>query len=113
MSTTLPMANASGHTKKITLNAMFFVGYCIGNILGPQVFRASDAPEYKHGYIGLLACLAVAAIAILTYGFLCKTDNDKRDKMYGKSSEMAEEERNAEAFSDMTDREKRTFRYTF
>ena len=34
ISTSLPMANVSGHSKKVTMNAIFFLSYCLGNIIG-------------------------------------------------------------------------------
>jgi hypothetical protein len=104
------MANTSGHSKKLTMNAIFFLAYCIGNIIGPQVFRANDAPTYSHGYEGLLACLVVAIAAIASYGFLCRWDNIRRDKVCPQSNEEPSE---AAAFSDLTDQEKRSFRYTY
>lgn len=114
MCTSLPMANTSGHTKKISMNAMFFIGYCVGNILGPQVFRASDAPTYHRGYVGLLSCMIVAAASIILYGFLCRWENRKRDKTQGGAPpELTEAENVAEAFSSLTDREKPRFRYTY
>ncbi|KAL2827967.1 hypothetical protein BDW59DRAFT_159925 [Aspergillus cavernicola] len=70
LSNTLLMANTSGYTKKITMNAVFFVANCIGNIIGPQVFQSPDAPNYPKGYIGLLACFIVASAAISLYGLL-------------------------------------------
>lgn len=114
MSTSLPMANTSGHSKKVTLNAMFFLGYCVGNILGPQVFRADDAPEYHKGYIGLLASITAAALCISLYGLLCRLENARRDKIQGGGPEsQTEEEKTQEAFSDKTDKEKINFRYTY
>lgn len=114
MSTSLPMANTSGHTKKVTQGAMYFLGYCVGNILGPQVFRDEDAPSYHNGYIGLLACLIVGAVTISAYGLLCKLENTRRDKLQGGGPVVqTEEEKREEAFSDKTDREKLNFRYTY
>ncbi|KAI1387986.1 putative allantoate permease [Hypoxylon trugodes] len=114
MCTSLPMANTSGHTKKVTLNAMFFIGYCVGNILGPQVFRDDDAPEYHRGYIGLLASLIVGAVSITIYGLLCYWDNARRNKLQGGGpAPQTEEEKIREAFSDKTDKEKPNFRYTY
>lgn len=130
ISTSLPLANTSGHSKKVTMNAVFFLSYCLGNILGssfpspllivarylwlipaigPQVFRASDAPEYSHGYQGLLACLVLSIFAISAYGFLCWRENKHRDAAMHVDGEANE----AEAFSNLTDREKKTFRYTY
>ncbi|KAL4938921.1 hypothetical protein BDV06DRAFT_231455 [Aspergillus oleicola] len=109
LSTSLPMANTSGHSKKLTTNAIFFLAYCVGNIIGPQAFRDTDAPSYSKGYEGLLACLVVAIVAIGAYGALCWMENRRRDAM-GETDEHLQQQA---AFSDLTDREKRGFRYTY
>lgn len=109
LSTSLPMANTSGHSKKLTMNAIFFLAYCVGNIIGPQVFRSEDAPSYSHGYEGLLGCLAVAIASILAYGLLCRWENSRRDKEEQSDVVPSEDA----AFSDLTDKEKRAFRYTY
>lgn len=113
LSTSLPMANTSGHSKKLTMNAIFFLAYCIGNIIGPQAFRAEDAPSYSKGYEGLLACLVVAIASIISYGFLCRWENSRRDKKQGVNSQTNNESTDAFAFSDLTDKEKMEFRYTY
>ncbi|GAM82996.1 hypothetical protein ANO11243_009820 [Dothideomycetidae sp. 11243] len=113
LSTSLPMANVSGHTKKLTMNALFFLAYCVGNIVGPQLFQAKFAPTYSNSYEGLLACVAIAILAISTYGFLCRWENSKRDRAYGQDAEDRQEEALAMAFSDRTDKEKKEFRYTY
>lgn len=38
--------NSAGHTKKTTVIALYHVGYGLGNILSPQLFKASWAPRY-------------------------------------------------------------------
>lgn len=101
------MVNTSGHSKKVTMNAIYFIAYCTGNIIGPQVFRANDAPDYPHGYAGLLACLVVAMAAILAYGAMCAYENKRRDSVGGKATGTVD------AFSDRTDKEKEDFRYTY
>ncbi|KIW66176.1 hypothetical protein PV04_08377 [Phialophora macrospora] len=111
MSTSVPMANVSGHTKKVTVNAMYFLAYCAGNIIGPQVFRQNDAPDYSHGYIGLLACFVVASVAIASYGFLCYHENARRDReLNGPTTLVVGVE---DSFSDRTDKEKVDFRYMY
>ncbi|KAI0902508.1 major facilitator superfamily domain-containing protein [Annulohypoxylon nitens] len=111
MCTSVHMANVSGHTKKITMNAVFFVAYCVGNIIGPQVFRASDAPDYSHGYIGLLACFVVSSISISMYGVLCRWDNAEQDKIA--ADVFLDQDPILNEFSDKTDREKPEFRYIY
>ncbi|KAH0135782.1 MFS general substrate transporter, partial [Aureobasidium melanogenum] len=36
-------ANYAGHTKKVTMNAILLISFCLGNIIGPLTFRAADA----------------------------------------------------------------------
>ncbi|KAJ5716329.1 Major facilitator superfamily domain general substrate transporter [Penicillium malachiteum] len=110
LSTSLPMANTSGHSKKLTMNALFFLAYCTGNIIGPQVFRSGDAPSYSRGYEGLLACLVVAMASIIAYGFLCRQENSRRDQ---NGQHLNIETSEETAFSDLTDKEKSSFRYTY
>ncbi|KAL2817550.1 putative allantoate permease [Aspergillus granulosus] len=38
--------NIVGNTKKTFVSAMLFVAYCVGNIVSPQVFIASEEPRY-------------------------------------------------------------------
>jgi hypothetical protein len=47
MMLSLISSNVAGFTKKSTVNAVFFVGYCAGNIAGPQFFIPSEAPKYS------------------------------------------------------------------
>ncbi|KAJ3459798.1 hypothetical protein MRS44_015871 [Fusarium solani] len=110
LSTSLPMANTSGHTKKVTMNALWFIAYSLGNILGPQAFTSRDAPAYTGGFIGLLVSIGVATASISAYGILCKRENMSRDRSgLGADSQG---DRN-EAFTDKTDKEKPSFRYTY
>jgi MFS transporter, ACS family, allantoate permease len=112
LSTSLPMANTSGHSKKLTMNAVFFLAYCVGNIIGPQLFRSSDAPDYSNGYEGLLACLVIATVCISAYGVLCYLENRKRDRESLRDGSQRNVDA-ANAFSDLTDKEKKDFRYTY
>lgn len=36
----------AGSTKKFAFGAVYQLGYAVGNIIGPQTFRADDAPNY-------------------------------------------------------------------
>jgi hypothetical protein len=51
MSLTMVSSNVAGYTKKMLTGAILFSGYCIGNIIGPQTFKSSEAPGYKSAYI--------------------------------------------------------------
>ncbi|KAI2476771.1 MFS general substrate transporter [Pyrenophora tritici-repentis] len=48
----LPASNVGGYTKRTTGTAVVFMAYCIGNIIGPHAFLASEAPIYETGDAG-------------------------------------------------------------
>lgn len=51
MSLTIVSSNIAGYTKKQVTGALLFTGYCVGNIIGPQTFKSSEAPGYHSAYI--------------------------------------------------------------
>lgn len=51
MSLTMVSSNVAGYTKKQLTGAILFVGYCVGNIIGPQTFKSSEAPHYTSAYV--------------------------------------------------------------
>lgn len=51
----LSAANVAGSTKKIFTAAAVFVGYCVGNIVGPQLIQSQTKDEhYPELWIGLI-----------------------------------------------------------
>jgi MFS family permease len=42
----LVSSNVGGFTKRSIVGATIFIGYCVGNIAGPQFFLASEEPRY-------------------------------------------------------------------
>lgn len=51
LSLTMVSSNIAGYTKKQLTGAFLFVGYCVGNIIGPQTFRDSEKPFYHSAYV--------------------------------------------------------------
>lgn len=98
-------ANTAGHTKKVTMNAVLLMSFCLGNILGPLTFRTEDEPEYIPAKIALVATQAVAIVFILALRFYYVWENGRRDK----NMEGYDHEENSE-FLDLTDKENREFR---
>lgn len=45
MSLTMVSSNVAGYTKKQLTAAVVFIGFCIGNAVGPQTFISSQARE--------------------------------------------------------------------
>ena len=49
----------AGHTKKLTMNAIVLMSFCVGNIIGPETFQAKDAPQYIPAKVTIVAVLSV------------------------------------------------------
>ncbi|KAK7739024.1 hypothetical protein SLS53_005922 [Cytospora paraplurivora] len=99
-------ANYSGHTKKVTMNAILLMSFCLGNIIGPLTFRGKDAPKYIPAKIAIVVttafacCLTIALMAYYAY------ENKRRDRVVAE----VEHKENSE-FLDLTDQENLEFRY--
>lgn len=103
-------SNTAGHTKKITMNAIFLVGYSAGNIAGPQTFIASQAPSYTGGKIAFVVCFSASVFLISSSLFVYWNRNRKRAKLIAEQG-MPEEIENHE-FADLTDKENPYFVYS-
>ncbi|KAG6368878.1 hypothetical protein INS49_003096 [Diaporthe citri] len=99
------LANTAGYTKRATASAGIYVAYCVGNIIGPLVFREQDAPRYKVGFIVVVASTLAAALLLLAYRYVCLAHNRRRDRAgFMESFEHAYED-------DLTDLKNPHFRY--
>ena len=106
---TLPGVNTAGHTKRTTVIGMFFCFYCAGNIIGPHLFLATEAPRYFTAIKGLLGTYCALIVFQAIYTPWCYMDNKARDKK-GLHAARVEEEL-LEGFDDLTDKENKHFRY--
>ncbi|KAJ5708970.1 hypothetical protein N7493_010304 [Penicillium malachiteum] len=104
----LAASNIAGHTKKATTSASTFVGYCIGNIIGPLIFGASPGPIYRSGFIGSFVCLCgVVVTGAITWIYL-RWENARRDKRCRPASEYQHQHSIDENLTDLQNEE---FRY--
>lgn len=62
-SLSLISSNVAGLTKKAVVSAMLFVAYCVGNIIGPQFYLASQEPKYEVcvSFVSQSICVVVPA----------------------------------------------------
>lgn len=86
----------------------------MGNLIGPQTFRASQAPTYTGGVVAMLSCYCICILLINAYWALCAWFNRRKDMLYGKpaSFEGGSVEELMDGFHDLTDKEQKDFRYT-
>ncbi|KAM0092757.1 hypothetical protein ACP6JD_003867 [Aspergillus fumigatus] len=92
-------ANVVGHTKKVTLNTIVLMSFCLGNILGPLTFRTEDEPDYMPAKIAIVATVSVAVVFSVLLKRYYMYENRRRDiQAEGHGPENSD-------FLDLTDRE--------
>jgi len=73
-------ANYRGYTRKIAGSAIIAAAFSVANIIGPQTFRAKDAPNYYPAKITLVATtsggIVVAIVLRILYGYRNKRAED-------------------------------------
>ncbi|KAK7427047.1 hypothetical protein QQZ08_006474 [Neonectria magnoliae] len=105
----LAQANTTGHTKKTVVFALLYIGYAVGNLIGPQTFRANQAPAYVGGTISMIVCYCVCIAIMGAYWALTVWENKKR---VASVASAVETEEPIELFMDETDYEQAGFMYT-
>lgn len=107
-------ATTTGHTKKTTTNAMLLIGYCLGNLLSPQMWEEKYAPRYYVPWGIILGTFVVRPLMLLAIRYSLVQENKRRDALgYGKFEKFVDES-GAEidpTFLDITDRKNLAFRY--
>lgn len=99
-------SNVAGHTKKVTVNAILLIGYCVGNLIGPQTFVAKEAPVYRSATVTIVVCGLLSLALLLLLWAVYHRANKARD-----AKEVEGEYENME-FADLTDKQNPLFRYT-
>ena len=106
-------SNLAGHSKKVTVNALTLVAFCLGNVLGTQTFQDKEAPGYISGKISIMVCLTAQIFVC----FALRYCNDRLNKKNKKILEAMSEEdkirlKEQLAYSDETDLKNPFFVYT-
>ncbi|EMR66089.1 putative major facilitator superfamily transporter protein [Eutypa lata UCREL1] len=112
---TLIPSNVAGRTKRTLTSSFTFVGYCVGNMVGSQIFKAKDAPRYIPGTVGCAICFALEFLTIALWRLVLVLRNRRRDRKQREEG-LSEEDRIARGKElgqqDYTDFENQFFRYT-
>ena len=109
LSASLPAQNTSGHSKKVTNNMLAFVAYSVGTIIGPFFFGHS----FQTGYVTLMCCAAIAIPLAASYALICIWQNKAKEKAIAEGRYEHTTHVLAEGLLDITDREKKEFRYQY
>lgn len=122
--------NFGGFTKKMTVNSMVrdfpfslelatcltspqvFIAYCAGNIIGPQLFFADEAPTYQSGFLAMMVCFGVGIVLCFVLRASMIIQNRKRDRS-GDGTVELEVDADIGAALDRTDKQIPQFRYVY
>ena len=87
------------------------MGYLTGNLIGPQTFKANQAPKYSGGIVAMLVgyCCAIGMIS-LYYLNLRRLRAQKAKKMAARAPTMEGDEL-LDEWHDLTDFENDKFQY--
>lgn len=105
--------NTAGHTKKVVLNALCFIANCVSNIIGPQFFKAKQAPLYPLGMGAILGSYVLSILTIVLYMTYCWNENRKRDRAAAAVGGDIQEAHLDTDFMDLTDKQNPHFRYVW
>ncbi|KAJ5630798.1 uncharacterized protein N7484_010898 [Penicillium longicatenatum] len=110
-------SNVGGFTKRATVSAIYFIMYCAGNIVGPQLFFARQAPRYESGFLAIIICLVATVAISLIMLFYLRWENSRRDKL-GVSGDCVTNEKASTIVAhggllDITDGKNKNFRYVY
>lgn len=76
----LQIANTAGYTKRALASSGIYIGYCLGNFVGPLVFLDHEKPKYSTGFIITFVTAAATGVMGVIYRLICQHDNRKRDR---------------------------------
>ena len=129
--------NTAGDTKQKVTTGILFVGASVGNVIGPLLYKPSEAPRYARGLSANLALFVAIVVVVLTsviwIGVLNRRQAHMRERVgkqahvldvsmqaskslrqQGKSLDRADHEGVGDkAFSDETDLRNEDFIYVY
>ncbi|PCH43306.1 MFS general substrate transporter [Wolfiporia cocos MD-104 SS10] len=113
----------AGHTKKVTVNAIMLIGYCVGNSAGPFMWQAQYVPRNHVPWTIIGICYVCCMFLLLAIRWLLASENRRRDREARDTTydgvyvevvlaDGSRVERKVEKeYLDLTDIQNRDFRY--
>ncbi|GBE86842.1 Thiamine pathway transporter THI73 [Sparassis crispa] len=69
----------AGHTKRVTVNAIMLIAYCVGNAAGPFMWQAKYRPRNHLPWTIIGVCYVVCPMLLLTIRHILSAENKRRD----------------------------------
>ncbi|KAJ5978483.1 hypothetical protein N7501_001825 [Penicillium viridicatum] len=111
ISLSIVTSNVAGFSKKSVVSSLLFIAYCVGNIVGPQFFLASEEPSYPTGIKASMSGLILSLFLLLCLYSYYTWENRRRDRLYGSVEQITVGAELQDELSNKTDREIESFRY--
>ncbi|CAP81007.1 Pc12g13800 [Penicillium rubens Wisconsin 54-1255] len=111
ISLSIVTSNVAGFSKKSVVSSLLFIAYCVGNIVGPQFFLASEEPSYPTGIRASMSGLVLSLFLLICLYTYYTWENRRRDRLYGSPEQMTVGAELQDEISNKTDREIESFRY--
>jgi hypothetical protein len=104
-------ANTSGRTKRAFSTTLMALSFGVGNIIGPQTFRAQDAPQYLPAKITVLVTQSVGAVlAVVLFGYYKWSNSGRKQRLTAARDDIGPP---VDDQCDVTDRKSAAFRYVY
>ena len=103
LSLSLVTRNVAGSTKKSIVISLTFISWAAGNAIGPQVFRARDAPRYFPAFAVILSCFAALVVVLILLRYYYIWQNSIKAGKIARGEVLADEE-GVHGFEDITDK---------
>ncbi|KAH9822976.1 major facilitator superfamily domain-containing protein [Melampsora americana] len=94
-------STTAGHTKRAVVQAIVLIGYSIGNILGPQMWKESYKPKNRIPWIIIIICFGVCFTILIGMSEYLKYQNLM--KLSKSKMNLNQKETNDEVLKDLTD----------
>ncbi|CAI7657862.1 unnamed protein product [Penicillium discolor] len=105
----LSASNVKGNTKRAIVNTFYFIGYCVGCIAGPQLWKTDTAPRFFDGVVTAIVTWCLLVVAVGIYWYLCRLENLRRDQ----GNQGTRDQTSQAGEEDLTDIQDPFFRYSY
>ncbi|KKP01030.1 hypothetical protein THAR02_06852 [Trichoderma harzianum] len=99
-------SNIAGFTKKSTASVVMFLGYCLGQFTGPQLFIEKQAPKFQTAFRGFYSSISVMIFLEIALAIYIRYQNHRRDRLQANTNGSNVTEND----SDLTDWQQPSFR---
>ncbi|KZV92894.1 MFS general substrate transporter [Exidia glandulosa HHB12029] len=72
-------AVTAGHTKRVTVQGIMLIGYCVGNSAGPFMWQEKYKPRNHVPWIIIGVCYVICPLILLVIRYMLASENKRRD----------------------------------